>query len=113
MHGLCRIEAWFLLTCPDEKVQNAAEAMELAKKAEDLPGGKDGMIYETLAEAYFKQGDSAKAAELQRTAIDMGSKKCPDGSCTKEMKERLQKYELASRQEVRSSYEILPLDSGK
>lgn len=105
--------AWFLLTCPDEKVQNTAKALELANKAKDLPGGKDGLIYETLAEAYFKQGDPAKSVEVQKKAIEMGSKKCPDGSCTKEMKERLQKYELAARQEVRTNYEILPLDSGK
>jgi tetratricopeptide (TPR) repeat protein len=105
--------AWFLLTCPDEKVQDSTKALALAKKAENLPGGKDGMIYETLAEAYFKQGDAAKAVDVQKKAIEMGSKKCPDGSCTKEMKERLQKYELASRQEVRTNYEILPLDSGK
>jgi tetratricopeptide (TPR) repeat protein len=105
--------AWFLLTCPDEKVQDTAKAMELAKEAVDLPGGKDGLIYETLAEAYFRQGDPAKAAEVQKKAIEMGSKKCPDGSCTKEMKDRLQKYELAARQEIRQNYEILPLDSGK
>jgi tetratricopeptide (TPR) repeat protein len=106
-------KAWFLLTCSDEKVQDTAKAMELAKKAADLPDGKDGLIFETLAEAYFRQGDAVKAADLQKKAIDMGSKKCPDGSCTKEMKDRLQKYELASRQEVRTNYEILPLDSGK
>ncbi len=94
--------AWFLLTCPDEKVQDTAKAMELAKEAIDLPGGKDGLIFETLAEAYFRQGDPAKAAEVQKKAIEMGSKKCPDGSCTKEMKDRLQKYEMASRQEVRT-----------
>lgn len=105
--------AWFLLTCPDEKIQNTAKGLELANKAKDLSGGKDGLIYETLAEAYFKQGDPVKAGEFQKKAIEMGSMKCPDGSCTKEMKERLQKYELAARQEVRTNYEILPLDSGK
>jgi tetratricopeptide (TPR) repeat protein len=105
--------AWFLMTCPDEKVQDNAKALELAKKASELPGGKDGVILETLAEAYFRQGDAAKAAETQKKALEIGSQKCPDGSCTKEMKERLQKYELASRQEIRSAYEILPLNSGK
>ncbi len=87
-------KAWFLLTCPDEKVQDTAKAMELAKKAIDLPGGKDGLVFETLAEAYFRQGDPAKAAEVQKKAIEMGSKKCPDGSCIKEMKDRLQKYRV-------------------
>lgn len=103
--------AWFLLTCPDEKLQDTSKAMDLAKKALDMMGTKDGVFQETIAEAYFKQGDPLKAAEHQKKAIEMGSKKCPDESCVKEMKERLNKYELAARQEVRKSYEILPLDS--
>ena len=105
-------EAWFRLTCPDETLQDSSKAMELAKKALELTGGRDGLVHETLAEAYFRQGDSLKAAEHQRKAIELGSQKCPDGSCTKEMQQRLQKYEMASRQEVRTGYEILPLDSG-
>ncbi|MGC8658964.1 MAG: tetratricopeptide repeat protein [Desulfomonilaceae bacterium] len=104
--------AWFLLTCPDEKLQDTTKAMDLAKKALDMMGAKDGVFQETIAEAYFKQGDPLKAVEHQKKAIEMGSKKCPDESCVKEMKERLNKYELAARQEVRKSYEILPLDSG-
>ncbi|MFH0958568.1 MAG: tetratricopeptide repeat protein [Pseudomonadota bacterium] len=104
--------AWFLLTCPDEKLQDAPKAMDLAKKALDMMGGQDGVFQETMAEAYFKQGDPLKAAEHQKKAIEMGSKKCPDESCVKEMKERLNKYELAARQEVRKAYEIISLDSG-
>ncbi len=105
-------KAWFLLTCPDETLQDSSKAMELAKKAMELTGGRDGLVHETLAEAYFRQGDALKAAEHQRKAIELGSQKCPDGSCTKEMQQRLQKYEMAARQEVRTGYEILPLDSG-
>ncbi|MDQ1239364.1 MAG: hypothetical protein QG577_1550, partial [Thermodesulfobacteriota bacterium] len=104
-------KAWFLLTCPDESLQNPAAAMELAQKAIELTDGKDGVVLETLAEAYFRQGDALKAAEHQRKAIELGSKKCPDGSCLKEMRQRLQKYELAARPEVRTTYEFLPLDS--
>jgi tetratricopeptide (TPR) repeat protein len=106
-------KAWFLMTCPDEQVQNPAKAMELAQKALKVASAKDGLIYETLAEAYFKQGDPLKAVEVQKKAIEMGSKRCPDGSCVKEMKDRLQKYEMTARQEVRTGYEILPFDSAK
>jgi len=105
-------KAWFLLTCPDETLQDSTKAMELAKKALELTGGRDGLVHETLAEAYFRQGDALKAAEHQKMAIRLGSQKCPDGSCTKEMQQRLEKYEMAARQEVRTGYEILPLDSG-
>jgi tetratricopeptide (TPR) repeat protein len=111
-HWTIQDKAWFLLTCPDEKQQDPTKAMELAKKALELTGGKDGVIHETIAEAFFRQGDPLKAVEHQRKAIQLGSEKCPDGSCLKEMQQRLQKYELASRQEIRVDYEILPLDSG-
>ena len=103
--------AWFLLTCPDERVQDTSQALALAKRAFELPEGKDGIMYETLAEANFRQGNAIKAMELQKKAIEIGSKKCPDRSCTKQMEERLRKYELAARPEVRSGYEILPLDA--
>jgi tetratricopeptide (TPR) repeat protein len=104
-------KAWFLMTCPDEKLQDPAKAFELAQTATKLSEGKDAVVQETLAEAYFRQGDPAKAAELQRKAIELKSKSCPSGSCTDEMKERLKKYELAARKEVRTHYEILPTDS--
>ncbi|HMK33743.1 MAG TPA: tetratricopeptide repeat protein [Desulfomonilaceae bacterium] len=105
-------KAWFLLTCPDEKLQDSTEAMKLAKKALEMTNGKDGVVQETIAEAFFRQGDPLKAVEHQRKAIELGSQKCPDGSCLKEMQERLQKYEMAARNEVRTGYEIISLDSG-
>jgi tetratricopeptide (TPR) repeat protein len=104
-------KAWFLLTCSDEKLQDPLQALELAKRALELSEGKDGVVYETLAEAHFRHGDPLKASELQRKAIELGSKKCPDRSCIKEMEQRLQKYELAARPEIRIRYEILPMDS--
>jgi tetratricopeptide (TPR) repeat protein len=104
-------KAWFLLTCPNEKLQDANQAMVLAKKAVELSNAKDGVALETLAEAYFRQGEALKAVDAQKKAIELGSKNCPDGGCVKEMQQRLQKYELAARQEVRTGYEILPLDS--
>ncbi len=103
--------AWFLLTCPDEGVQDKSQALTLAKKAFELSDGKDGIIYETLAEAHFRQGNPEKAIELQKKAIEIGSKKCPDRSCVNQMEERLRKYELAARPEMRSGYEVLPMDA--
>lgn len=104
-------KAWFLLTCPDEKLQDPLQALELAKRAVELPEGEDGIVYETLAEAHFRNGDPLKASELQRKALELGSRKCPVRSCAKEMERRLQMYELAARPEFRIGYEILPMDS--
>jgi tetratricopeptide (TPR) repeat protein len=109
--GSIQDRAWFLMTCPDESLRDDTKALELARKASDLTSGKDAVVQESLAEAYFRQGDPAKAAEVQKEAIALKSKSCPSGSCAEEMKKRLEKYELAARNEVRKSYEILPTDS--
>ncbi len=103
--------AWFLLTCPDAGIQNTAKAMELAQKAYALSEGKDPMVLETLAEAYFRQGDPHKAVEHQKEAVALQKEKCPDGSCLGDMKTRLEKYEMAARKETRGNYELLPTDS--
>jgi tetratricopeptide (TPR) repeat protein len=102
-------KAWFLLTCQDEKLQDPAAALELAKQALEASGGKDGVMEETIAEAYFRQNDPVRAIAHQTKAIELGSQKCPDQSCLKEMQERLEKYKMVARQEIRSAYEILPL----
>jgi Flp pilus assembly protein TadD len=102
-------KAWFLLTCPSESLQDSSKAMELARTALDLSQGQDGLVQETVAEAYFQNGDPLKAVSHQKKAIQLQIKKCPDGSCVKEMQKRLEKYELASRRETRPDYEILPL----
>lgn len=104
-------KAWFLLTCPDTKMQDPTTAMEIALKANEMSKGLDALALETLAEAFYRQGDVAKASEHQQKALDLMKKNCPDGSCLKEMLERLQKYQLAGRREQREEQEILPLDS--
>ncbi len=102
-------KAWFLLTCQDETVRDPDKAMQLAEKAVELSGGRNGIVLETLAEANFRKGDPLKAADLQKKAIELEKRKCPDGSCVDDMKDRLKKYEMASRQEIRPRQEMLPL----
>lgn len=104
-------KAWFLLTCPDESVQDTSKAMELAKKALDISKGDNGLVQETLAEAYFRKGNYPLAVEHQKKAIELQKKTCPDGSCVKEMEQRLKKYEMAAREETRPHVDILPQDS--
>jgi tetratricopeptide (TPR) repeat protein len=104
-------KAWFLLTCPDQKMQDPTTAMEIAMKANEMSKGQAPLVLETLAEAFYRQGDAAKASEHQQKAVELMKKNCPDGSCLKEMLERLQKYQLAGRNEQREEVEILPMDS--
>jgi len=104
-------KAWFLMTCKDEKLQDTGKALEMAKKAFEMSGGKkDGVFLETLAEAYFRQGDYLKAADYQKKAVAIEAAKCPDGACVKDMKDRLQKYELAARAEERIDHSLIPLN---
>jgi tetratricopeptide (TPR) repeat protein len=106
-------KAWFLLTCPDETVRDTEKANQLAQKAFELSGGRSGVVLETMAEVNFRKGDPLKAAELQKKAIELEQRRCPDGSCVEVMKERLNKYEMASRQELRPRQEMLPLGTGQ
>jgi tetratricopeptide (TPR) repeat protein len=48
----------------------AAFAMQIATKANDLAGGRDAIILNTLARAYFVQGNAAQAVEAQRKAVE-------------------------------------------
>ena len=48
--------AWFLATCPDPKLRNAAKAVELSKKAVDLMP-HDGNKWNTLGAAHYRTGD--------------------------------------------------------
>lgn len=104
-------KAWFLLTCPDESIQDTSKAMELAKKAMDLSKGDNGLVQETLAEAYFRTGNYLKAVEHQKKAIELQKKSNPDEFSVKGMQDRLKKYEMASREETRAHYDRLPKDS--
>ena len=105
-------KARVLLGCPTDGIRDASKALELAQKAAKLSDGKDYAVLETLAEAYFRQGNPDKAVEYQRRAIDLGSQQCKGESCLKEMRQTLSDYEMAARQEKRSGYEILSPDTG-
>ena len=68
--------AWLLATSQDAEVRDPAKAVELAKRAANLPGGNNPIVYRTLAAALAENGqfdDAIRAAEhaqelSQRTA---------------------------------------------
>ena len=66
--------AWFLATCPDEKFRDGKKAVELAKKAVKISGGKDWYHLDTLATAYAETGEFDKAVEFAQKAIDVAPK---------------------------------------
>jgi phage-related tail fiber protein len=63
--------AWKLVT--DEHLQGKllAAGYQLAVKANEVAGGKDPIVLDTLARATFLQGDKETAVALERKAVDV------------------------------------------
>ena len=68
-------------------------ALQVALKADDLTNGENASVKDTLAKAYFDNGDLAKAVKTQESAIALveGTPMAQDGS----LKKRLRQYKRA------------------
>ena len=94
MNGL----AWAIVD-PDAGLKPSAKliefALDAARQADDMADGKNGMIADTLAKAYFDSGDAKKALETQERAVrlieEAGVKEDPG------MKDRLERYKKAAK----------------
>jgi len=64
--------AWLLCTAPDDKVRDGKRAVEIAQRACELTGYKNGGYLDTLAAAYAELGEFDKAVEWQEKAIKAG-----------------------------------------
>jgi tetratricopeptide (TPR) repeat protein len=64
--------AWLLATAPDDAIRNGKRAVELAMKACELTGNKNGSFVDTLAAAHAETGDFDKAIDAQNAAIAVG-----------------------------------------
>jgi protein O-mannosyl-transferase len=65
--------AWVLATCPDASVRNGARAVELARQADQLSGGKDPGLLGTLAAAYAEAGRFTDAIATAQRALDLAA----------------------------------------
>ena len=63
--------AWLLATCPEASLRDGRKAVELARQAERLSGGKQAEILDTLAAAYAEAGRYAEAVETARRALSL------------------------------------------
>jgi protein O-mannosyl-transferase len=61
--------AWLLATYPEESLRNGKEAMELARRANELTSGGNPVVLETLAAAYAEAGQFPDAVESARQAL--------------------------------------------
>ena len=63
--------AWLLATCPEASLRDGARAVELAREAEQLSGGKQAEVLDTLAAAYAEAGRYPEAVETARRALSL------------------------------------------
>ncbi|HMP02858.1 MAG TPA: redoxin family protein [Gemmatales bacterium] len=68
-------------------------ALKAAQKADQLTESKDAPIADTLARAYFVNGDVDKAIEVQERAVKLGA----GTEHEKEFKDRLEEYKKAKK----------------
>ena len=83
--------AWFLATCPEERVRNGAEAVSFAKKACEISRWIDSNYVDTLAAGYAEAGDFEQATKYEQQSLkdpSLGSER------RKEREERLHLYQL-------------------
>jgi tetratricopeptide (TPR) repeat protein len=63
--------AWLLATCPKASLRNGARAMELARQANALAGGKNPDFLRTLAAAFAEAGRFGDAVQSAQKAIEL------------------------------------------
>ncbi|GAC1447961.1 MAG: TlpA disulfide reductase family protein [Isosphaeraceae bacterium] len=87
--------AWMIVDPSSKRTADKRElklALKAAKRANELSGGENFAILDTLAKAYFDSGDAAKAVETQQKAVKLAPKADP------ELKNRLEQYEKSLKE---------------
>ena len=85
--------AWSIVDPEGELEQRDAKlAVRLAERANQVSGGGEAAILDTLATAYFQDGQTAKAIEVQKRAVE----KATDPEMRKELQARLELFEKAA-----------------
>jgi len=70
--------AWLLLTCEPPDLRDPEAALAAAEKAVALTNESNFMLLDTLAKAYYDNGDATTAASTQRKAIALLSDDQPE-----------------------------------
>jgi thiol-disulfide isomerase/thioredoxin len=82
--------AWTILDSEEVTTRDVTLALAMAKRSSELTGDKDPQVLDTLALAHHKNGDSKKALELQKKALDLAGEGLKD-----ELEGRLKTYREA------------------
>jgi protein O-mannosyl-transferase len=65
--------AWLRATCPDSSLRDGAEAVVLAREADQLSGGENITFIRTLAAAYAESGRFNEAIETAQRAAQLAN----------------------------------------
>ncbi len=63
--------AWLFAMCPDTSLRNGKKAVELAQQANDLTGGTNPIVLQTLAVAFAEAGRFDDAVQCVQKAIEV------------------------------------------
>lgn len=84
--------AWLYAVCDDDSIRNGAVAVEYARRAGQLAGGKtNARSLDVLAAAYAADGDFAKASQTAQEALK-AVKALGDNKLAAEIEKRLELY---------------------
>ena len=71
--------AWILATCPQAALRDGSKAVDLARQANTLTGGKDPIVVHTLAAAFAEAGRFSEAVETAQHALQLAEKQSKFG----------------------------------
>jgi tetratricopeptide (TPR) repeat protein len=84
--------AWLLATCPDARLRNGDQAVELAQQAVQLSGGQHPEILDTLAAAYAEAGRFPEAVANAERALHLAEVRT-NTILAQSIRDRLKLYE--------------------
>jgi tetratricopeptide (TPR) repeat protein len=84
--------AWLLATGADASLRNGNKAVELAKQANDLSGGSDPSILDTLAAALAETGRFSDATRTAQKAMEL-ARAAGQQNLVKELDGELKRYQ--------------------
>jgi tetratricopeptide (TPR) repeat protein len=84
--------AWLLATCADASLRNGKRAVELARRANEISGGADPSILDTLAAAFAEAGRFSDAKSAAQRAMEL-ARAAGQQDLVAELKGELKLYE--------------------
>ena len=90
--------AWFLATCEQQELRDAAEAVRVAEKAFALTADQDPRLFDTLAAAYAAAGRMTDAIRRAEDALRLLASSSGQEDLKREIQERLQHYRENAKQ---------------